>query len=379
MLKRFLCTSILIIISINTLFSQQEALDVTDQTLKIAANTEESLYFAFAEGDKIVFNFSEINKKELKEVEITEYPSTSKFSDYKSIKIENKIIQVNKKGIYRFRFYNGNLLSGRICKIKIQRIPAGENTANFVTNVKWIIKQDTTWNTYTKDVIVGYDTIYEQKTKKELVKTETKEEVIFDKSQRVHSYWNSNGNKANLFFSIPQNQISEYKVSKIIAWAYWVGVDKAGEKAWQENTENMKKLASGVASIYLTPLGALAAGAITSMIIPSSGEDVIYSVADNVNKDYFMSGYEYKVYDSGKGVAGYRKFTDPAFCKGTYFILLKNDNEVTPIDVNVKVSVIIETNIYEDKTYTETKISPKHEKQIFQDPVIKKVRLPIME
>jgi len=39
-----------------------------------------------SEGDQLVFNFQEVNGKELKEIEIIEFPSTSKFMDYKKQK-----------------------------------------------------------------------------------------------------------------------------------------------------------------------------------------------------------------------------------------------------------------------------------------------------
>jgi hypothetical protein len=351
----------------------QTPIDVTERTVKIGANSEEVIYFGFAEGDQIIFSFNEVNGKELKEVEILEYPSTSKFSDYKTTKVENKIINVNKKAVYKFRFYNAHILSGRICKIKIQRIPANEQTKNFVTNVNWITKQDTTWNTYTKDIIIGYDTTFEQKTKKELVKSEQKEELIFDKPQRVHSISNSNGNKTNLFFTLPQNEITTYKTTKVIAWAYWVGVGEEANQAWKKNSQTIGNIAKGAAAMFATPLG----GAVADLMVPTIGEDVYYAVADKTNKDYFMAGYDYKVYDQGKGVAGYRKFTDTGLCQGTYYILLSNDNVMQGIDATVKVIAIIETNIYEDKQYTEQKVTPKYEKKIFKDPIITTTKVPV--
>ena len=69
---------------------------------------EEELMFGFAQGDKIVFSFQETGKKELKEVEILEYPRNSKFSDFKTTKSE-KTISVTKKGVYVFRFKNAAL------------------------------------------------------------------------------------------------------------------------------------------------------------------------------------------------------------------------------------------------------------------------------
>src|SRR5205085_74352 len=84
-------------------FGQIPPIDVTEQTIKVGGMGEEAIYLAFADGDQIVFNFEEVNGKEMKEIEIAEYPSTSKFMDYKSKKIENKILNVNGKGIYKFR------------------------------------------------------------------------------------------------------------------------------------------------------------------------------------------------------------------------------------------------------------------------------------
>jgi hypothetical protein len=208
----------------------QSPIDVTDQTLKIGGLKEEILYFGFAEGDRIVLHFSEIDGKELKEIEVSEYPSNSKFTDFKSAKIENKTITVNRKSVYQFRFSNG-AVGARVCKIKIQRIPANDEMSGFNTNVTWIKKQDTTWNTYTKDVLVGYDTTYRQVTKKELVKTEIKEELLVDKNQRVHSYWNENGNKTSVFFTLPLPTFETYKTTRVVAWAYWLGVGQEGKEA----------------------------------------------------------------------------------------------------------------------------------------------------
>ncbi|MGL5891133.1 MAG: hypothetical protein ACRC3B_14685, partial [Bacteroidia bacterium] len=326
---------------------------------------------------KILFSFSETDGKELKEVEITEYPSNSKFSDFKTSKIENKSIAVSRKGVYKFRFYNSAML-GRVCKIKIQRIPASEQTRNFNCAVNWQVKQDTTWNSYVKEELTGYDTTYIPRTRKELVKTILKEEVIFDKIQRVHSLTNSNGNKTSVFFTLPQNKISLYQPSKVISWAYWVGVGAEAQNSWNQDVRAIGKLAKGVAS-YTTPLGALAVGAITELMIPNLGEDVSYSIADEYNRDLFHKDLEYRVWDSGKGVAGYRKFTDQGLMQGTYFVLLSNDNNFQGIDANVKVSAIVETKYFEDKAYNEVKLTPRYEKKIYRDPVIVSRKMPVIE
>lgn len=356
--------------------SAQNIIDVTDKTFKIGGLKEEELYLGFAEGDKIVFNFQELDNKELKEVEILEYPSNSKFSDFKSRKIENKTITVNKTGVFIFKFKN-SAIGGRICKINIQRIPAKVELENFNTNVTWIMKQDTTWNSYTKDVVTSYDTSYLHKTKREIVKTELKEEILFDKTEKVHSITNEHGNKSSVFFSLPNNEISSLKETKVISWAYWVGVDEAGNKAWEQNTKVVSELTNAAATMFLNPLGALAVGAISSLHNASGGEDVQYYLTDLANRDLFYANNQFRLFDQGKGSSGYKKFTDLDMCQGTYFILLSNDNYMVGISANVKVVAIVETNYYEEKPYTETIITPIVEKQIFKEPVISTQRVPV--
>ncbi len=354
----------------------QEPVDITDQTIKIGAFKEEELHFGFAAGDKIIFNFKEIDNKELKEIEIVEFPNNSKFSDYKTKLVDNKTISVTKQGVYIFRFKN-TALGGRICKIKIQRIPANDNTKNFNSTVTWVTKQDTTWNTYTKDVVIAYDTTFLQKTKKELVKTEQKEELIFDKTQRVHSQTNSNGNKTNVFFRLPNNEMTPYKTTKVVSWAYWIGVDEAGNKAWEQNTKTINNLAKRAATLYFTPLGALALGAVTDLAVPSIGEDVAYWIADQTNAQLFMTGSTFRMYDQGKGIAGFKRFTEPSLCQGQFYILLYNDNIIQGINANIKVVAIVETNIYEDQQYTEQVVIPRTEKQLFKEPVITSKKIPV--
>lgn len=355
----------------------QQVVDLTDQTIKIKGGKEEEILFGFAAGDQIVFNFFEENKKELKEVEILEYPNTSKFSDFKTSKIENKKLNVGRTGVYVFRFKNSSL-SGRVCKIKIQRIPASEATLDYNSAVTWVTKQDTIWNSFTTDVLVGYDTSYVQQKKKELVRTEKSEVHVFTKSERVHSETNQNGNRTSLFFTLPQNSQSAYQTKKVISWAYWVGVGNEGNEAWKQNISETKKIAQKSAALFTSPLGAIAIGLAAELATPQLGEDVYYAITDDVNRKLFlMNSDNYNVFDRGKGKAGYKVFTNQYMCQGTFFICLENDNFMKGIDVDVKVAAIVETNTYEDKTYTEQVVRPRYEKQIKKEPRIKTVSMPV--
>src|SRR6187551_3935705 len=102
----------------------QKPIDIAESSIKVGIKAEEEVYFGFAEGDKLIFSFEEAGGKEMKEIEIIEMPSSSKFLEFKTSKIENKTINIARTGIYKFRFANSAILP-RVCKYKIQRIPAG--------------------------------------------------------------------------------------------------------------------------------------------------------------------------------------------------------------------------------------------------------------
>ena len=127
-----------------TLPYSPKLIDVTDQTIRLGGGKKEELMFGFAAGDKIIFNFQEENSKDLKEIEIIEYPTLSRFSDYKTSRVKNKEIIVNQQGVFIFRLKNSSLAK-RICKLKIQRVPASAATERFNSSVSWINKQDTIW------------------------------------------------------------------------------------------------------------------------------------------------------------------------------------------------------------------------------------------
>lgn len=65
----------LIIINVINTYSQFAIVDVADFKLKVAGSNDEDMYYGFAEGDQIIFNFSVAGNKVLKEVDIFEYPS----------------------------------------------------------------------------------------------------------------------------------------------------------------------------------------------------------------------------------------------------------------------------------------------------------------
>lgn len=354
----------------------QTTLKLSEQTLKIAPGKTETISLGFLKDDIVRITFEEEGEKELKQIEIIEYPSNPIFSEYKITSLD-KTIKINSTGIYLINLTNESF-TNRVCKIKVERTPENEAGQPFNSHVLWITKQDTTWNTYTKDVLLRYDTVYKAVTKKELVSTTKKEEVLLEKRQVVHSQTNANGNKSWVTFKLPVNKISELKTEKVVSWAYWVGVSEESNQTWQKNVQLMQKSVTDIASAVYTPLGGYAVGMLTTLLIPQTQENIKYVLlADVTNLNLLMANQPYKYLDNGYGPGGFMRQLNNNL-QGDYYIALVNDNVMMGLDVDVKVSAIVETNIYENKTYREASLQPVYEKQIVRDPVIKTSIVPTL-
>ncbi|HTE25540.1 hypothetical protein [Flavitalea sp.] len=354
-----------------TLPYSPKLIDVTDQTIRLGGGKKEELMFGFAAGDKIIFNFLEENGKDVKEIEIIEYPTLSRFSDYKTASVKNKEIIVSQQGVFIFRLKNSSLAK-RICKLKIQRVPASAATERFNSSVSWINKQDTVWQSYTTDVVIGYDTSYIARTKRVLVRSEVEEQLISDEIQKINSQQKIE-NRTSVVVSLPINNRTLYKTTRVVSWAYWVGVGPEATRAWQQNqrtvrTQNMD---------YYTPLGAYANNNLTYLALPKTGQQINYFIADQANRDLFMQKQPFRYIDDGKGFGGYRKFTTADQCQGSYYICFENLNLLGYADVTIKVIALVEKSYFEDQAYEEQVITPITEKQIKQQPYIRNTNLPV--
>jgi hypothetical protein len=338
-------------------FGQQQPVDVAELTLKVSAFGTEELYYGFAQGDQIVLNFEEMNGKELKELDVIELPSNSKFMDYKTVKIVDKKISVNKKAVYKFVFSN-SAMAGRICKVKIQRIPQSETTISFNTGWRWLTLYDTSYVAYTRDSIVGYDTTYTPYTKKELKKIDTSFTQIMEKVERVHSETNLDSPpESYINVSLPANvytpsSYNPYYSEENICWSYFIGVGQEGKKAFDDANRSLGNTLSGAAALipgYGT-LASLAIKGITNISIPSVGDNVKYYFKAIVNGQTLT-------FDSGDGITASGR--NAKYLNGGFTIKLVNDNLRNGIDVTVKVVVMREKKTWEDISYKKQNINPR--------------------
>ena len=296
----------------------QSAIIVAENTFKVAAFKEEVFYYGFAEGDQMIFNFDETSGKELKEIEISEMPLSQKFMDFKSSSIQNKILLINRTGIYKFRFSN-NSVTSRICKILIQRIPKNEATKNFNTAVFWLKTNDTSYVTSYEKYLIGFDTTLYN---------------LSDQVSKVHSKGNLNGNKTTFNFTLPENTV---------AWSYYIGVNQAGQKAYQAAAKLLATKAGPIISKIpgYGPAAALALGGISYLTLIQSGEDIDYYLVSGNNRNLFLTNKAFKYIKKGKVINDFSQMLTPL--KGSYHICLLNDNAITGVTVAVKITAITVT------------------------------------
>jgi hypothetical protein len=303
----------------------QDTIDIVEKTIKISGTSRETEYYGFAEGDKVIFNLTVENNKELKDITISEYPGIVKFADHTTEKIENKILNISRKGIFEFEFYNSNI-SGRTIHVKIQRIPKSESTKFFNTNVKWITRVDTTFSARENKYLVGSDTSFVD---------------VIDSKVRVHSQTNLDGpNWTIVDFIIPSNTIK---------WTYWIGVGNESQQAFQQDQINFSKLSTKIIGV-VNPLAGLAFG-LLSMTHSKLGDNVIYNFIPSwTDVQKFQARQPFMQFKTGNVITDFGLMNYGAVNNTKYYVALVNDNTTQGIDVNVKILAVVVNNKYNSVT-----------------------------
>jgi len=337
MVKKYF--SIIIFILISNLSLGQDIIDVSESTIKISSFDEHIFYCGFAEGDKMIFNFEELNGKELKEIEIIEMPTSSKFTDYKSVKISEKVINIQKKGIYKFRFYNSSLAK-RICKIRIQRIAASDLTKKFDTNVYWKTISDTT---------------YTPKVERYIDRSEKIANEIYNANPQISSSNALNGNR--------NRQIVEFDLpSNTIAWSFYIGTGSAGKSAFDSAKSKFSESVQSDVSALATynPMAALALTGV-SYFSKTQGEDNVkyWFLSDQNSVTLFNTGQQFYTYKSGDVITEASQMKTPL--NGRVYLALLNDNTFEPISLMIRVTAIQQIDHWKERTVQLMKVSERQE------------------
>ncbi|MES2485336.1 MAG: hypothetical protein V4581_05215 [Bacteroidota bacterium] len=352
-----------------------QKITVAELNIKLEGNTAEEVMYGFASGDRIILTM-EATGSPFGEVKVLQYPNEVPVYSGIAVKEEKKEFVVLNTSVYVFKFRN--VATGkRALNVTIQRVPKNSDAKGFNTAVKWTTVQDTVFTIEMAQVLAGYDTLHTQKIRRVVVSEKKYEEVVLDKSQRIAAKSSFGETKTTVAFTLPVNSVTADESKKVVAWAYWVGVGKESNEFWKQNRKMIVGAVQGAASYFTTPLGGIAAGAVTNLMLPVNGEDVAYVLVNEANSKLFMSDKAYKFYDDGKGIAAYKRFTEANLLQGKFVVGLANDNYVQPIDVNVKVSAIIEHIKYKDEKYTDTAITPHYEAKPVKRAQVSSKKIPV--
>lgn len=351
-----------------------QKITVAEVQLKLDGNKTEELMYGFAAGDRVIFTV-EAGGASLGEVSVLQYPDVLKYKG-QNVEKEKREFTVTTKGVYVFKFVNPTR-GKRSLSVTIQRVPKDGASKNFNTAVKWASVPDTTWAVVGKDVVMGYDSLRVQKTRKVVASEKKYEEIVIDKSQRVNARTSFSDTRTFVDFDLPVNVITKDESKKVVAWAYWVGVGEESNEFWKQNRKMIVGAVQGATSYFTTPLGGIAAGALTNLVIPVNGEDVAYGITNLQGKNLFLQQKPYDSFDNGKGIAAYKRFTDAKLLQGKFYVVMANDNLVQPIDVNVKVSAIIEHIKYKEERYTDYEVKPRYEKMMAKERQITMITIPV--
>ncbi len=374
---RFLLT--LLTLKVSTfLFAQSNELEVADLSVKVPGLGNQEYYYGFEAGDELVFTFSENNKKEVKLIEIIEYPGAIKYSGGQ-ITTASKRIKVSKRGIYLFRFTN-SAIGQRVCSFKILRIPASPTTSNFNTSISWKQVTDTTYTTLVKKEIAKYDTTFNYLTKKELIKVDTIAMELFSKSEQVAAATTiGKPSESVIAVTLPENKIAPLETTELVSWAYWVGVGQEGHLAFEANKKKYLQAAGKLASLTGNPLIGLALNQVAFLPTGNAGSNVGYYFLPFLNdaqiflKSFDNGGYRY--FDKGNGVSGNGRKEAPL--QGTFYIGLHNDNLHNEINVIVKVAAVMLRKRYVERQFKQPIVTPQYINKTYKEPTVTIKKVPV--
>ena len=319
---------ILSLAAIFTLFSLmslgQDTLVVVEKSMKIAGMSPLTEYYGFAEGDQIVFTLY-LEKGELKDVTIAEYPNNVKFAEHTIEKLDKKVIVIPRNGIYKFDYYNSFILPRNI-NIKIQRIPKDKTTKSFNTNVRWVDKIDTTYPAQQETYSLVADTTFE--------------EVINTKVKINSPTMTNNSNRTTLDFVLPASTLK---------WVYWIGTGDESEKAFENDS---KRFADGGTKLQGTfnPLAGFALG-LNSMTHLTEGNNIHYffiSTGEETQK--FANSVSFKCFKQGVATADFALMNYTNKNPQKYYLALRNDNATQNVEVNIKILAIVVNSKYKAVT-----------------------------
>ncbi|MFN8397660.1 MAG: hypothetical protein U0176_23775 [Bacteroidia bacterium] len=350
MAQKWAMILLIVLISINMAMAQRP-IPVADRDITLEPGESRLEYFAFDEGDEILIRGKQLDGKLPVQVSIAPFGAEDIFSKSDFKKLAATRISVSKRQVYRFTFLNQDKEQRCRLHLEIHRVSASNNPEQFITDVTWREEIDTNGTHLQRGVEIRKDTLVYQVQRKRIHKTDTAEVGIIDKTLTVHSSTNGSGPETKLKVELPRDQSEPMSQKKLISWAYWVAVDDPENSAWNKNVQIMKTLVKGAAKVYMSPLGALAMGAVTDLLIPEGDDDIGLELLNWEQYQARASGNYYNFLDKGADLKGAYKGFPPTKDR-EIGLILHSDNMLAPVDVHVKFVAMVETKHFKMEIQT---------------------------
>lgn len=302
-------------IATTTLSYAQSDITLFESEVRVGGLSTEVIYYGFEAGDQVTMTFEDSKGKDMKEVEIFQYPSNSLWMEYKTPNA-NKTITISERGFYGFRFKNSGT-SKRYIDVKIVRKPGSSATQSFNSNIDWRTVTDTTYYMVTEQYVTKADTT-------------------------LIELYNTNVRLERFAQNYPYNKVVEATLPENVdAWGYYVGVGNSGNLAL--DLANYKLAESGDSLVdrffNYNAIFATAFGKPSFLQDLQGNNDVEFSViADATNAELFKTNQAYSQYQTKTGEVIAGKVTTPN--SGKIYIGLVNRHATDAIECVVKLVAV---------------------------------------
>ncbi|MBI1183487.1 hypothetical protein GC194_04415 [bacterium] len=314
-----------LLILFSVLWQSVLALDpivVASLHIKVSGLTSEKLYYGFAKGDQVNVSLSVEDRKDLKEIEIYQYPDYSLFIDYETTNSTFTFTPVE-TGIYLIRLYNANVAK-RVCQLSITRTPAHDSLSSFNPQVYWRTEHDSSFYTVQEKYLV--------------------EKKYITKSVQAPQYFYINSGSNSLFKGGSSRITIPVELpAGTVEWYYTFSADR-DEQQIKKTTGGLNLV--GELTSALDQTGSL--GFALSMLTTPPGGNVcdIYLLDFNNSRmfeqkvDNNGGTFYYKTIGSRQNIkSGVVKITD--LNSGIFYIGIKNPDRLYGINVTIEVAAVI--------------------------------------
>lgn len=303
----------------------QYDISLLNSEVMIKAKEEKVFSFDLKEGDEVILDFDMVKGKQIQEIELKQYGGSKIYTAANVEEIKSQKINILQTGKYKLYFRN-NGLTNRVFHFSLKRSLSLSEIPKYYPDLEWVTVYDTLYKLIERPVLVRSDTLIYNLT---------------DKTAKISAQWRPGQGSSCFGFTLPENTVT---------WSYYIGVDQAGIKAFN-NAVNMLNKNMGPVLVRLPnygPLAALALGGASFLTSLNTGEDVDYYLSNKDQESGFENKKGFKYFKKGKVINDFSAMHEPL--NGSYLFCFSNDNKFRSVNVTLKIVSVSIHQVWENKT-----------------------------